>query len=66
MFSEKNVEVGAVDVDFTPDLGEGDEALVAIVLPCLWRNAKNFTCIFGLYPFAAGIIFVAAGYQVEI
>lgn len=35
MLAEEGVEVGAVDVDFAADLGEGDEALVAVVLPRL-------------------------------
>lgn len=34
MAEEKVVNIGAVDVDFATDLGEGDEALVAVVLPC--------------------------------
>ena len=38
MAAEESVEVGAVDVDFAADLGEGDDALVAIVLPCLGRD----------------------------
>ena len=33
---EEIVNIGLVDVVFTIDLGEGDEALVAVVLPCLW------------------------------
>ena len=41
MLSEEGVEVGAVDVDFATDLGEGDEALVAVVLPCLWGDAEE-------------------------
>ena len=32
---------GAVDVDFAADLGEGDEALVAVVLPRLGGDAKE-------------------------
>lgn len=36
VFSEEGVEVGAVDVDFAADLREGNDALVAIVLPGLW------------------------------
>lgn len=47
MHSEEGVEVGAVDVDFATDLGEGDEALVAVVLPCLWRYSKQLAGIFG-------------------
>lgn len=59
VFSEEGVEVGAVDVDFATDLREGNNALVAVVLPCLWRNAKDFPRCFGFYPFAAGVIEVA-------
>lgn len=51
MLPEKSVEVDAVDVDFSAYLGEGDKTLVAVVLPCLWRNAKDFTDIFRFYPF---------------
>ena len=36
MLVEKIVNIGLVDVDFAANLGEGDEALVAVVLPCLW------------------------------
>ena len=36
MPEEKIVNIGLVDVVFTIDLGEGDEALVAVVLPCFW------------------------------
>ena len=53
MLSEKGIEVGTVDVDFTSYLGEGDETLVAVVLPCLWRNSKDFTGIFGFEPVCA-------------
>ena len=28
------VNIGLVDVDFAANLGEGDEALTAVVLPC--------------------------------
>ena len=34
MAEEKVVNIGLVDVDFAANLGEGDEALVAVVLPC--------------------------------
>ena len=34
MAKEKIVNIGVVDVDFAANLGEGDEALVAVVLPC--------------------------------
>lgn len=40
MLSEEGIEVGAVDVDFASDLGEGNEALVAVVLPRLGRDTK--------------------------
>ncbi len=39
--AKESVEVGAVDVDFAADLGEGDEALVAVVLPRLGGDAKE-------------------------
>ncbi len=41
MLAEEGIEVGAVDVDFAADLGEGDEALVAVVLPRLGGDAKE-------------------------
>lgn len=59
MLAEEGVEVGAVDVDFASDLREWDEALVSVVLPCFWRNSKDFPRGFGFYPFAAGVIEVA-------
>ena len=34
MAEEKVVNIGVVDVYFAANLGEGDEALVAVVLPC--------------------------------
>ncbi len=34
MSEEEIVNIGLVDVDFAANLGEGDEALVAVVLPC--------------------------------
>ena len=40
MVTEEGVEVGAVDVDFAAYLGEGDDALVAVVLPCLGRDSE--------------------------
>lgn len=46
MLSEEGVEVGAVDVDFAPDLREGDDALVPVILPRLWGDAKELTGIF--------------------
>ena len=36
MTEEEIVNIGLVDVDFAANLGEGDEALVAVVLPCFW------------------------------
>ena len=65
MLSEEGVEVGAADVDFAADLREGDEAVVAVVLPRLGGDAKELAGGFGFYPFAAGVIGVAAGYQVD-
>lgn len=65
MLSEKGVKVGAVDVDFAADLGEGDEALVAVILPRLGGDAKELAGDFGFYPFAAGVIGVAPGDEVD-
>ena len=65
MFPEEGVEVGAVDVDFAADLREGNDALVTIVLPCLWRYPEDFPRIFGFYPFAAVVIGVTTGDQVD-
>lgn len=59
--SEEGVEVCAVDVDFAANLREGDDALVAVVLPGLWRDSEDFACIFGFYPFAVGIFCIATG-----
>lgn len=61
MLSEEGVEVGAVDVDFAADLREGYDALVAVVLPCFWRDSEDFPRVFRFYPFAAGVVGVAAG-----
>ena len=36
MAEEEIINIGLVDVDFAAYLGEGDEALVAVVLPCFW------------------------------
>ncbi len=36
MTEEEIVNIGVVDVDFASYLREGDEALVAVVLPCFW------------------------------
>lgn len=65
MLSEKGVEVGAVDVDFAAYLREGNEALVAVVLPCLGGYAEELPGGFGFYPFAAGVIGVASGDEVD-
>ena len=65
VLSEECVEVGAVDVDFATDLGEGDETLVAVVLPCLWRYTEQLAGFVGFYPFAVGIIGVASCDQVD-
>lgn len=65
MRAEEGVEVGAVDVDFAADLGEGDEALVAVVLPRPGGDAEDFADFVGLKPFAAGVIGVASGNQVD-
>ena len=65
MLAEEGVEVGAVDVDFAADLGEGDEALVAVVLPRLGGDAEKFAGFVGFYPFVAGIIGVASGDEVD-
>lgn len=54
MLAEKGVEVGAVDVDFAAYLREGDEALVAVVLPRLGGYAEDFTDFVGLKPVLAG------------
>ena len=62
---EEGVEVGAVDVDLTTYLQEGNEALVAVVLPRLGRYAKELAGLFGFYPFATGIIGVASGDEVD-
>lgn len=61
VFPGEGVDVGAVDVDFATYLREGNNAFVAVVLPCLWRDSEDFACIFGFYPFAAGVVGVAAG-----
>lgn len=65
MLSEEGVEVGAVDVDLASDLREGDEALVAVILPRLGGDAKEFAGGFGFYPFAAGVIGVASGDEID-
>ena len=65
MLAEEGVEVGAVDVDFAAYLREGDEALVAVVLPRLGGDAEELARSFGFYPFVAGIIGVASGDEVD-
>lgn len=65
VLSEEGVEVGAVDVDLASDLREGDDALVAVVLPCLGRDSEDVASCFGFYPFASGVVGVAAGDQVD-
>ena len=54
MRAEEGVEVGAADVDFATYLGEGDEALVAVVLPRLGGDAEDFADFVGLKPVFAG------------
>ena len=54
MLTEESVEVGAVDVDFAAYLREGDEALVAVVLPRLGGDAEDFADFVGLKPVFAG------------
>lgn len=65
MLAEEGVEVGAVDVDFAAYLREGDEALVAVVLPRLGGDAEELSSSFGFYPFAAGVVGVAPGDEVD-
>lgn len=65
MLAEEGVEVGAVDVDFAAYLREGDEALVAVVLPRLGGYAEELSSSFGFYPFAAGVVGVAPGDEVD-
>lgn len=65
MLAEEGVEVGAVDVDFAAYLREGNEALVAVVLPRLGGYAEELAGGFGFYPFAAGVIGVAPGDEVD-
>ena len=54
MLVEEGVEVGAADVDFATYLGEGDEALIAVVLPRLGGDAEDFADFVGLKPVFAG------------
>lgn len=59
VLAEESIEVGAVDVDFATDLREGNNALVAVILPRLGGDAEELAGGFGFYPFAAGVIEVA-------
>ena len=54
VLAEEGVEVGAVDVDFAAYLREGDEALIAVVLPRLGGDAEDFADFVGLKPVFAG------------
>ncbi len=65
VLSEEGIEVSAVDVDFAAYLREGDEALVAVVLPRLGGYAKELAGIFGFYPFNVGVTGVASGDEVD-
>lgn len=49
MPEEKVVNVSAVDVDFAAYLREGEEALVAVVLPRLGGDARELAGSFGFY-----------------
>lgn len=42
MGAEEGVDVGAGDVDFAGNLGEGDDTLVAVVLSCIGRDSEKF------------------------
>lgn len=65
MLAEEGVEIGAVDVDFAAYLREGDEALVAVVLPRLGGYAEELAGGFGFYPFGVGFVGVAPGDEVD-
>lgn len=52
---EVGAEVGAVDVDFAAYLGEGYDALVAVVLPCFGRDSEQFSRGFGFQPFGVAV-----------
>ena len=58
--AEEGIKVGAVDVDFAADLGEEDDALVLVVLPCLGRNSEQFSGSFGFEPFGIAVGGVAS------
>jgi len=55
VLAQEGIEVGAVDVDFAAYLREGNEALVAVVLPRFGGNAEDFADFVGLKPVFAGI-----------
>lgn len=55
MVAEEGIEVGAVDVDLAANLGEGDDSLVAVVLPCLGRDAEQLSRGFGFQPFGVAV-----------
>ncbi len=54
MLLKEFVYIGAIDVDFAADLGEGDKALVAIVLPCFGGDSEEYSRFFGFEPVAVG------------
>lgn len=54
MAEEEIINIGLVDVDFAANLGEGDEALIAVVLPCFGWDAEEFSRFFGFEPVAVG------------
>ena len=45
VLAEESVEVGAVDVDFATYLREGDEALVAVILPRLGEMPRSLRAV---------------------
>lgn len=59
MAAEVGIEVGAVDVDFATDLGERDDALVAVILPCFERDSEQLSRGFGFQPFGITVAGVA-------
>lgn len=65
MLAQEGVEIGAGGVDFATYLRERDEALVAVVLPCLWGDSEELAGFVGFYPFAVGFIGIASGYQAD-
>lgn len=54
MLLKEFVNIGAVDVDFAADFGEGEEALVTVVLPSFRRDTEEISRIFGFEPVVAG------------